>query len=574
MKKNILIFLLFCLITIFLIFNANAQPADKKTEIKTSPSEVKTPLDPLKEDILSFFQPVRGKITQIENMSIKISFDSKVPVRKGMRLQAFKEGSDFIHPVTKERLGKIEIPIGSVEILSISPDYAAGKIIMGNTADFKDAMVKIPAIKTRTLFYQGNTDWFVGDSYYQMLKESGRFEIIDTGIETTDISKILSEAKAKNASIALIMSSERQDKSLVITQRIFWTDDSSQFSEKNVDVDNAYVKELRAKSGLPGMKAVEMLFSYDLPFTANRIIAGDFAGDRGMNIALVSGDTIRFYTSQVDLNLLWQLKLPLKGDIIWIDKSDVNRNGREEILITAWQGNEIVSYIYELKGSEFIKLWSAENIFIRGYGDKILGQAYSSSDGYEGNVFQIIFSDNTFKKGEKLKLPLNLNVYDFQEIYSPDGSQAILSWNEDGYLRLSDSTGSLKWISREDYGGFSTSFKKTSLSGIFEKGKWSVKDRLIMKDGEVYTPKRKPIFGAAKGLGFKESAIKAFWWNGLNVEERDFIDDIGGEIIDYAVTEERVLILSSPLLGIKAKNILKGESPLGVMLYIFSTKGR
>ena len=572
MKKNILIFILFCLITLFLMLNANAQTVEQRATIKTTSSQI-TPLAPLKDDILSFFLPVRGRIIQIEGTSVKMSFDLKDPLRKGMRLQAFKEGTDFIHPVTREPLGKIEIPIGNIEIEALHKDYIIGKIIKGKPEDFRDAMVKIPSIKTRTLFYQGNLDWFAGDLYYQMLKDSGRFELIDTGIQTDDISKIISEAKAKNASVVVVMSSAKQNKSLHITHKLYWTDDATMFSEKKITVDIAYIKELRAKSGLPGMKAVEMLFSYDLPFTAARIIAGDFAGDGNVNIALISGAVIRFYTSQVDLNLLWQLKLPSRGDIIWIDTADINSNGKEEILITSWHDNDIISYIYELQGSQFIQLWSSKNLFIRGYGGKILGQKFSSSSGFEGSVFQILYTGNTFKTGEKLSLPQNLNIYDFQHLYSPDGRQAIVSWNEEGYLMLSDEKGSLLWTSKEDYGGFATSFKKMSLSGIFEKGSWSIKDRLILKDGEVYAPKRNPLLGVAKGLGYKDSALKSFWWNGFSLEESVVIDDVGGEIIDYSITEDKFFILTKPILGIKAKNILKGESPLGVMLYVFIARG-
>lgn len=574
MKKNIFIFLLFCLITLFLILNANAQTAGQKAVANNNLSDKTIPLDPLKEEAFSFFQLVKGNIIHVEGSSVKISFNLKEPAIKGMRLQAFKEGADFIHPITKERLGKIEIPVGSIEIESIISGQAVGKIIKGKAEDFKDAKVKIPAIKTKALFYQGNIDWFLGDSYYQSLKDSGRFELVDTGIETSDISKIISEAKAKNAITALVMSSEKQDKNIIITQRLFWVDDSKQFSEKKVTVSIDYVNELRLKSGLPGMRAVEMLFSYDLPFSASRLTAGDFDGDRTADIALVSGDIVRFYTSRVDLSLLWEIRLPSRGDIAWIDKADIKGSGKDVVLITARQDNDYVSYIYELQGSGFVQLWRSDGIFIRGYGNKILGQKYSPSEGYEGKVFLITYTDNSFKKSENLKLPPNLNLYDFQYVYSPDGKQAFLSWDENGFLKLLDESGAVQWMSKEDFGGFSTSFAKESLSGLFDKGRWSIKDRLIFKDGEVYAPKRKPILGTARGLGYKESEIKAFWWNGFMVEEREFIGDIGGEIIDYAVTEDRVMVLSKPLLGVKAKNILKGESPFGVMLYIFSTKGR
>lgn len=572
MKKNLFIFLLFCIIALFLLLNANAQTLDHKNQIKINYK--KDPIEQLKEETLSFFQPIQGRVTAIDGSSIKISFDRKESVIKGMRLQVFKEGADFIHPVTKERIGKMEIPVGIVEIESFSDGQVIARTIKGKAEDFGQAKVKIPALKPRILFYQGSIDWFLGDSYYQALKGSGRFELVDAVEETGDIKKLISEAKAKNAIAILILSSKKQDKNMAVTQSLFWVEEPKEFSLKEVLISADYVNELRLKSGFPGMKATEMLFSYDLPFYASKIIAGDFDGNRSTDIALVSGDVVRFYTSLVDLDLLFELRLPSKGDIVWIDKVYIEELGSKDIiLITAKQDNDLVSYIFELKGNKFIQLWRSEGMFIRGYNNKIIGQSYSPAEGYEGNIFTIAYAEKIFKKDVKIKLPPGINLYDFHEVYSPEGKKAIVSWDDNGYLRLLDETGSIQWASKEDFGGFSLSFPKESLSGLFDKGRWSIKDRLIFKDGEVYIPKRKPIFGQAKGLGFKESAIKAVWWNGFTVEERDLISGIGGEILDYAVTEDRIMLLTKPLLGIKPKNILKGESPLGVMLYIYSTRG-
>jgi hypothetical protein len=76
----------------------------------------------------------------------------------------------------------------------------------------------------------------------------------------------------------------------------------------------------------------------------------------------------------------------------------------------------------------------------------------------------------------------------------------------------------------------------------------------------------------ARGIGYKKSQIKNFWWNGLSMEEGVLIDNIKGSVLDYAVAGEKIFVLVSPTfgLGIKPENILKGKNPLGSKLYIYS----
>jgi len=77
-----------------------------------------------------------------------------------------------------------------------------------------------------------------------------------------------------------------------------------------------------------------------------------------------------------------------------------------------------------------------------------------------------------------------------------------------------------------------------------------------------------------KGLGYKSSQIKNLYWNGLSMDEGILIDNIKGSILDYAVTGDKIIVLASPVFGIKPGNILKGENPMRTVLYIYQMKGR
>jgi hypothetical protein len=76
-----------------------------------------------------------------------------------------------------------------------------------------------------------------------------------------------------------------------------------------------------------------------------------------------------------------------------------------------------------------------------------------------------------------------------------------------------------------------------------------------------------------KGLGYRKAQIKNIWWNGVSMEEGIVVDDISGTVEDFFVASDKILVLRSPILGIKPENILKGENPLKTELLIYTMKG-
>jgi hypothetical protein len=527
----------------------------------------------LKDETLSYFNPVEGKVTAVDGHSVKIEPGPQESVKKGMRLTAFKEGANFIHPVTKEPLGKIELPVGAIEVTSVAVHDASGVILKGDPAQFANARLKLPATKVKMLFYQGDIDWFLGDAYYQMLKETKRFELIDTDLETNDIPKILAEAKNKGAEAALVLTSETSAGQVTVRQKLFWVGDAKEFAGKEVTTDISSVKELRLKAGFFIPSEGEMLMSFHLPFKADRLATGDLAGDGNLEIVLAYGSKIRIYRQGVDLNALEEFSVPA-GEILWLDTIDLNNDGKDEILITAMRGDEVVSFIYELKDSSYVQLLKIKDIFIRKIGSQAIAQEFSKNDGYEGPVYFFTFKADKFEKGDILKLPAGVNIYDFQLFNSPEGKQAVAAWDENGFLNIYNAEGIRLWVGKEDFGGFSTTFSKEGGSFIVDRGKWSVKDRLLLSSHELLAPKRTPILTMAKGLGYWQSSLKGLWWNGSAIEERVFIEKAGGDLLDYDVTGDRLIILSKATISSGAMRIFKGESPFGVMLYIFSLRGR
>lgn len=532
------------------------------------------PLHKMRDEVISYFKPMTGKVTMVEGKKVVFSLGAKDNVKTGMRFTILREGSPFIHPVTKEPLGKLESSTGKLEVKEVGPDQSTGYIITGDAKE--GDKIRISESKVSMLFCQSNDiDWYLADSLYRVLKETGRFNMIDTDIETDNPSKVIEEAKKLKAEVALLVTAKAGESGTLLTQRLFWANDSMKFSEMEAKVDVAYAKKLRFGEELFISQTGEAWLQFDMPYGARFITIGDIDGDGKQEILLSTGKDIRVYTPGIDLQpALGGVQITGYGsdDILWVDTIDLNKNGIDEVIITSLGGDDVTSYIYELRGTEFILLFKG-NFFLRRLENRLIAQAYSKAEGFDGDVFSIIW-DGEYKKGDRIKLPKGVNIYDFVYVDDPHTGRVILAYDEDGFLNIYDEKGIRIWRSKTDMGGFLSTFKKAAPTVMIDRGKWSMKDKLMLRNREVLFVKRVPLFEMAKGLGYKSSQIKNLWWNGLSMEESVLIDDIRGSVIDYAVAGDKIIVLASPMFGIKHENILKGENPLRTMLYIYSMKGR
>lgn len=537
-------------------------------------SYAQDPVGNLKEETLSYFKPLKGNVVSIHDGLITSDLGTKTGIKNGMRFTIFREGTPFLHPVTKEVMGKVEAPTGKAEVTDVKDEGSTMKIIKGDARE--GDILRISEMKMRILFFQDRgVDWNLADLYYQSLKESGRFELVDASFDSGDDAKIIAEAKRLNTEAVIILTSRESEKEILLNQRILWTEDSSKLADNEAKVSGSFVKELGAGSMLtPLSTATDVLLYFDLPFNARLIAAGDLNGDGNRELIISTGRDLQIYTVGGSLQNLYEFKGSASDDYIWIDTMDINGDGRDEIIVTSMKGGEIVSYIYELKGSELSLLWK-NKLFLRAIPSLgLIAQKYDSSEGFDSSVFTIKYNSGEFKLGDAIKLPKGVNIYDFTYLSGPDGAKHILAYDDSGYLNLYNENGLRIWRSKDAYGGFQKTYKRTAATVMIDRGEWSVKDKLFLRSRGAFVVKRIPLTNMARGLGYKSSQIKALWWTGLSMEENNLIDDMSGSIIDYVLAGDRLIVLSRPILGLKPKKILKGENPLGSSLYIYSLKGR
>ncbi|GAB4487835.1 MAG: VCBS repeat-containing protein [Thermodesulfovibrionales bacterium] len=557
--------LLFCLLLLCLSATASAED---------------DPLAKLKDETLRYFKPVSATIISAEGSVVTIDKGGEDGLVRGMRMTVLRQGEPFLHPVTRETIGNVEIEVGRFEVQEVRPKSAVGVLVSGSGS--AGDRVRVSEGKVTVMFCQDRkVDWYLADDYYRKLKNSGRVVMVDTSLETADEAKVIEEAKRLNADVAILITAREADKGTLLRQQLFWAAGGTKFGDSEVKVDVAFAKDLKFGEALFSPSSGESLLNYNLNFGAKLVITGDFDADGKQEIFLAGGNRLRAYLPAIDLLPLWEVKGNVSDDYVWLDAIDLNRNGRDELIATTMRGDQVTSYIYELVDGEFRKIWEG-TVFLRRLGNELISQVYSARDGFDGQIYTMEWSDGTYKKGHALRLPKNVNIFDFVYVENPGKERIVFSYDENGFLNVYDSRGVRVWRSAASIGGFPSTFKKPSSiaytesqEGNYVKGDtWSIKDRLNMKNREILVVQRIAATDYVKSIGYKLSKIKNYWWNGFAMEEGTVIESIPGTVFDYAVAGDKLVVVSSPFLGIKFDNILKGENPFVTNLSVYSVRGR
>lgn len=89
------------------------------------------PLVPLSEQAVKYFKAASLTITKVAQTSVTLTKESGSELTVGARLDIFRPGEQFYHPVTKEPLGRFEKHIGTAEIKSATDASYEAAIIDG-----------------------------------------------------------------------------------------------------------------------------------------------------------------------------------------------------------------------------------------------------------------------------------------------------------------------------------------------------------------------------------------------------------------------------------------------------------
>lgn len=188
------------------------------------------------------------------------------------------------------------------------------------------------------------------------------------------------------------------------------------------------------------------------------VTAGDVDGDGASEIVCIDSDAVLIYR-------ITEGRLAKVADVdsgvanIAVDAADLNGNGRAELFITHYNGENLRSYVMEWEGAGLRRIadnlrWYFRTIDAADRGRMLVGQRKGMSELFLPGIFEMGYVGGRYDEVRKLQLPGSRNIFGFtQGAVRTAGEVDIVDYSRDHYLRVTDSKGHQEWSSQESYGG-------------------------------------------------------------------------------------------------------------------------
>lgn len=550
--------------------------------------------------VLNYFTPFSGTVAGVEDGRVKVRFEGEGDVKKGMRFSVLREGKVFYHPVTNEPIGKTEEFIGRIEAEkreALDGSYIC-KIVKG---DIKVGdVVRITSSRIKLAFFQDRkSDWNLSEAFFASLKESGRFEILESYTPSYDPEDLSRLARKLNAEAVLMLSTPVKDGKKHLNVQLFWTEDAKSFGEieevTGPDIIGMLTPDEEFISAT--LTDTEPWGSYNLK--GGHLLAMGDVDSNGVNeLVLSDGNNIIIYSLENELREQWTIKGGNYEKHLSIDIFDVNNNGAAEIFVTSLtdrseirtdesmiaiensEESKVQSYVIEYDTSQgYRKIKDDMPYFLRISGKTLLMQKFSPIKIFSGPVFEGEWRDNGYHPKRPLNVSEDVNIYGFTYIdWQNMGQRYLATFDNNGYLKLYDDRANLIWKSKKTYGRFEQSFERETHSVANPTISWSVRGRLIPvqteRGQEIVVINKNPMIQQVPGLGIKGADVYSLWWDGGVMDEKLILNNISGNITDFWIEGRKLFLIARGDMLSFVKNAITGEFTKGSILYyyVFSEK--
>lgn len=547
-------------------------------------------VDSVREAVLSYFPPVSGEVKKSADGIVSITISSEKDLKNGTRLSVYREGSPFYHPVTKELIGKTENFTGTVEVTQSGPDNKSYtcRTVKG---DIKaDDIVRVSSSKIKLAFFQDKKSaWGLSELFFNSLKDSGRFEILEAYADKYGPEYLSGLARGLGAEAFLFFSTPSKSGNKFLNVKLFWAGDAHLFAEIEKDAGSAAAGSVADEKFININLAGTEPWGSDDVAGGELIAIGDVDGNGEKEMVVSDGTNLRIYDIKEKPLEKWFINGGAHERHLSIDILDLNNNGRAEIFVTSFiPDNGIMSsFVLEYDPSEgYKKIWDKASYFFRVTGKSLLIQKFTSFGIFSGPVFEGVWKDGNYQTDRPLELPKGVNIYGFAFAdWEKDGRRQIISFDDKGHLNLYMNGQSI-WKSRNTYGELPISFDRKAASSFDSSSKsdnnssgdkgseWHVRGRLLTvntsRGQEVIAVKKIPLLSNVPGLGTNRAEIYSLWWDGANMDESFIMRGISGPVTDYLIEGNEIFILARKGLATFLKKSYKGDFSRGGRLYYYN----
>jgi hypothetical protein len=564
-------------------------PCASSSEVTQKSISPETPVRAVRDFVLSYFNPVRGTITGVKDGFVSVDLGIDKEVKGGTRLFVFRQGSPFYHPTTKEMIGKVEDKVGRVEIKKRDAKGIYDCLVINGDLK-KGDIVRISSSKIKLAFFQDRkSDWELSEVFYKSLKDSQRFEILESYTRDYRAEALSGLAKELGAEAFLIFSTTSREGRIFFNVKLFWVEDTHFFTEMGGAAGSEIEEELISEASLLDINITgrEPWGSYNLK-DGELIAVGDVDGNGTRELVVSDGTNLRIYDMKEKPQEIWFIKGEPHERHLSIDIHDINANGRDEIFVTSLidDKSRMSSFVVEYDlSNEYRRIWVKSPYFLRVAGETLLMQKFTRFGIFSGPLLKGVWKDGSYQPEGTVKLPDGVNIYGFVFIdWHKEGHPQLMTFDDKGYLNLYEKGQSI-WKSEDTYGEFNLSFLKDRKT-IFDRSserdsrsltndeeKWYVRARLVpvktARGQEVIVVKNVPVLANMPGLGTGRSEIYALWWNGDTMDEELVMRGISGAVTDIQLDGSELFIISGSSVSAFIKEAFTGHLLKGSRLYYY-----
>ena len=331
---------------------------------------------------------------------------------------------------------------------------------------------------------------------------------------------------------------------------------------------------------------------------------GDVNGDGLNETVMIDTNTVFIYQKKGDQFLLIKKVAGKSYDnYIAVDVADINQNGVKEIIVSAYTGKIVNSFVIEFRDGKFVTIASDLRWFMRVINNVsgtplLLGQRMGMDKAFNTPIQEIRWENGEYREVRKMRIPEGLSVYGLTlDRIGTGGQEKVITLNDDDYLCIYDQTdkplskvavfgGSNEqvWKSEDVYGGSNIYIDPLSGSSVTvtenEVQGTYINLRILTydtnKDGKREIIIVKNISPTARTFQriklFTSAEVYNLEWDGMGMVENWRTKKITGYVADYEFKDidndgENEVVLA---IVLSTGGSLKGRS----VIVSYSLKGQ
>lgn len=508
------------------------------------------------------FAPAGGYIIMPIGDEFLVDLDASANLQEGDILTLVMPGERVVHPVTKEILGTLEIPMGYLQVTRIKSGYSYAKLLYSETAPEKGNQVKrFEQVPTRYTAEPANPE------LYQTLKNDlPQLDWLDPGASKQPL--IIFELKnnlltVKNSNGSTLKSYQLVDGVLVAPKAVA----AKNHIGFSVEADPAKNKGFLNKTANKLLDSVGLGTQNDLPIGAGIIRNQENLKSQGIWMSPnLSGDPAGLVTADLDNDGIIETAVAMQNEILItkitdgtlseeakielpvgirplsLDAIDLDGNGIPELYLSAAKDQDISSQAFEFNGSEYQLIINDIPWFLRvaelpEEGRQLIAQRPGDKNQpFFRAPFRVSRNGNELQEGAELSLPPHVTLFSFLPFPGEANGQLFAYLTQTDYLKVVSANEQEFWESGDYFGGTETSYYNTiDPDGDLIEPVYIQQRILRGPSGEILVGQNDGLRTLKRFRMFKNSRVIALNWNGFAMQESWRTAGQNGYLADFAL---------------------------------------